>query len=108
MSGFEYKNNILQISKSPEAILSYYFEWADWLNAETGDQIESAVYSVQARANDPNPLTISASGVIDTRTFATLTNGQSDKTYTVNVEITTTNGLIDSRFFRVNVQHRSA
>jgi len=108
MSGFEYKNNILQINKSPEAVLSYYFDWVDWLDSSNGDAVQSAAYAIQARANDPAPLTIAASGVIDTQTFATLTGGQSDKTYTVSVTITTTNGLVDSRFFRVIVKHRSA
>jgi hypothetical protein len=105
-TGFEYKNNILQISKSPAAELAYYFDWADWL--EDGDTVSSVNYSIQARANDPLPLTNQGHGVQGSKTFVSLSGGQLDKAYTVTATVQTANGLADSRYFKVNVLNRSA
>jgi hypothetical protein len=105
-TGFEYKNNILQISKSPAAELAYFFDWVNWL--DDGDNIASVSYTIQARANDPQPLTNQGHGVQGTKTFVSLSGGQVDKTYTVTATVETGNGLTDSRYFKVNVQHRSA
>lgn len=105
-TGFEYKNNILQISKSPAAELAYFFDWADWL--DDGDTVVSVNYSIQARANDPQPLTNQGHGVQGSKTFVSLSGGNLDKTYIVTATLETANGLVDSRYFKVNVQNRSA
>lgn len=105
-TGFEYKNNILQIDKAPTAELAYYFDWSNWL--DDNDSLASVNYTIQARANDPQPLTNQGHGVQGAITFVSLSGGQVDKTYTVTATIETGNGLSDSRFFKVNVRHRSA
>lgn len=106
MNGFEQINQVLWISKDPEAQLFYTFDWADWLNA--GDAIDTAVYTITARVNDPDPLVKLSNGIQGSKTYIELGAGQSGKSYTVSVKVTTTDGLIDSRYFKVKVEPRSA
>lgn len=96
----------LQISKDPEAKLTYTLDWAQWL--ETGDAISTATWTVVTRANDPVPLIKVTDGVQGTKTFITLDNGQVGKSYTVFCKIVTDDGLEDRRFFKVKVEDRSA
>jgi len=105
-TGFELKGNLLTIDKDIEAVLSYAFDWSDWLY--TGDTILSAEYTVQARLNDPNPIVIEVSGVSEKTTFCYLSGGQLNKTYQVSCKITTGLGLTERRVFSVNVINRSA
>lgn len=107
ITGFEILNQQLQISKDPEAILTYRFDWNDWL--ESGDSILTAVYTVQSRANDPKPVVSSASGMeAGNITYITLSGGQVEKVYTVTVKVTTSNGLQERRNFKLKVNNRSA
>jgi hypothetical protein len=96
----------LQISKDPEAKLTYTLDWAQWL--ETGDSIATATWTVVTRANDPTPLIKVTNGIQGTKTFITLDNGQVGKSYTVFCKIVTDDGLEDRRFFKVKVEDRSA
>lgn len=106
MSGFEQINQQLWISKDPEAQLFYTFDWTDWL--ATGDNIATAVYSVSARINDPDPIVKVTSGIQGKTTYVELKDGQEGKSYVVTVKVTTSNGLVDRRNFRVKVESRSA
>lgn len=105
-TGFEYKNNLLQIDKDLEAVLAYTFDWVEWL--DEGDSLVTAEYTIQTRSNDPRPLVNVDSGITGTKTYIQLSNGQLDKVYTVTVKVTTANDLIDRRNFRVRVINRSA
>ena len=105
-SGFTQTTQGLQIEKDTEAQLTYTFDWADWL--ESGDALASVNYNITARANDPDPLVIISSGIAGTKTFVELKEGQEGKSYIVTARITTTDGNIDRRYFRVKVQARSA
>ena len=105
-SGFQQTTQGLQIEKDTEAQLVYTFEWSDWI--PTGDSLTSVEYSIAARANDPDPLIIESSGLTGTKTYVELSNGQQGKSYVVTAKVTTTDGLIDRRFFRVKVLARSA
>ena len=104
--GFLQTNTGLEIDKDTQAELTYTFEWSDWL--ETGDGVASVEYSVTARRNDPTAVTISSSGVNGTKTYAVLAGGQAEKVYIVTAKVTTSDGLIDRRAFRVNVKDRQA
>jgi len=106
--GFHQTNYGLEIDKDTEAQLVYTFNWSDWL--ETGDTISSVDYTVAARRNDPTPVTIESSGVTDsnTDTYVELAGGQADKTYIVTCKVTTADGIIDRRSFRLNVLDRKA
>lgn len=107
-TGFEPTANALWISKDVEAQLIYTFDWSTWL--EGVDTISTVDYEVAARRNDPTPLVIEDSGKAanDTKTYVELSGGQEDKAYIVSCKITTANGLIDRRSFRVQVENRSA
>lgn len=107
-TGFELTNVGLSIDKDSEAQLAYVFDWSEWL--PDGDTLASVDYTVAARRNDPTPITIVSSGLADSNTdsYVELSGGQADKTYIVTAKITTTDGLVDRRSFRVNVKNRVA
>lgn len=96
----------LQISKDPEAKLTYTLDWVNWL--PQGDSLASATWEIVARANDPDPLVKVNDGIQGTKTYITLDEGQVGKSYTVYVKIITVDGLEDRRFFKVKVENRSA
>ena len=106
-TGFEQTIQGLTIQKDTEARLFYTFDWSEWL--PVGDSLATVAYSIQARSNDPDPLLKMSEGIQSgTKTFIELSQGQQGKTYTVTAAITTANGLIDRRNFRVKVLARSA
>lgn len=105
-SGFIVTSQGLQVEKDTEAQLVYTLDWVDWL--PTGDSLSTAQWTITARANDPDPLTIVSSGISGTQTYVELDEGQEGKSYVVSCKITTTDGAIDRRFFRVKVLARSA
>lgn len=105
-TGFQQTYQGLSIDKDTEAQLTYTLDWVDWL--PQGDSLASVDYTITARANDPDPLTEVSSGISGTKTYIELSDGQEGKTYTVTAQITTTDGLIDRRYFRVKVLARSA
>lgn len=97
----------IYIEKDPQAVLTYTFDWSEWL--PTGDSIASVVYTAQARSNDPTPIVIDSSGTQSgTLTYVTLSAGQLDKIYIITAKVTTTDGLVDRRSFRVKVVNRTA
>lgn len=107
MNGFELVNQVLYISKDPEAQLFYTLDWSQWL--EDGDSISVADYTVTTRINDPEPLVKVSSGISGgNKTYIELKDGQEGKSYTVDVKVTTADGLIDRRYFKVKVENRSA
>lgn len=105
-TGFLQTNTGLEIDKDVEAELTYNFEWSDWL--DTGDSLSAVEYSVSARRNDPTAVVIASEGISGTKTYCHLTGGQADKVYIVTAKITTANGHVDRRAFRVNVKNRQA
>jgi hypothetical protein len=105
-SGFTQTLQGLTIEKDVEAQLSYSFDWVDWL--PQGDSLDTAEYTITARANDPDPLIKVSEGIDGTKTFVELKEGQLGKVYTVTCKVTTDDGLIDRRNFRVKVLARSA
>ena len=106
-TGFQKDTQGVWISKDPVAQLVYVFDWTDWL--PEGDTLASVNYTLQVRANDPEPLVRESQGVQSgTKTYVELSGGQVGKIYTVTAEITTVDGIIDRRNFRVKVENRSA
>jgi hypothetical protein len=104
-SGFVVTNSSVTIDKDPVARLKYTFDWTDWLEE---DSIVSVEYTAAARRNDPVPIEIEDQGTQGDLTFVELSGGQVNKSYIISATITTANGLIDRREFRVNVVNRSA
>lgn len=107
-TGFYQTNTGLEIDKDVEAQLVYTFNWSEWL--EEGDTIETVEYSAAARRNDPTPIVIVSSGIADsnTDTYVELSGGQTDKTYIITAKVTTSDGIVDRRNFRVRCVNRSA
>lgn len=106
-TGYEQDTLGSWIRKDPEAQLIYSMDWVDWLPA--GDAISAVTYSLQVRANDPAPLVIEDEGIVSSNlTYVELSGGQTGKTYTVTAAITTSNGLLDRRAFRIKVEPRQA
>jgi hypothetical protein len=107
-TGYEKDNIGSWISKDPEATLIYSMDWSEWLPENA--VISAVTYTLQVRANDPEPLVKGATGISqsNTVTFVELSGGQLGKTYTVTAEITTDTDLVDRRSFRIKVENRSA
>lgn len=107
-TGFYQTNTGLEIDKDVEAQLTYTFDWSEWLL--TGDTIATVEYEAAARRNDPTPIVIESSGIADsdTDTYVELSGGQTDKTYIITCKVTTQDGLVDRRNFRVKCVNRSA
>ena len=107
-TGFQQTNTGLVIDKDAEAQLIYTFDWSEWL--ESSDSIATSTYTVAARRNDPEPIEIESSGIAsgNKKTYVELSGGAANKVYIVTAKVTTANGLIDRRNFRVNVVNRSA
>ncbi len=67
--------------------------------------------TVNSAGNAPEwqtPIEIESSGFTDTLTYVELSGGQADKVYIVTAKVTTADGIIDRRAFRVNVENRQA
>lgn len=106
-TGFQQTLQGLSISKDPEAQLTYTLDWTEWL--PVGDTITTLDWTIGARANDPAPLEEESSGIQSgNKTYIELSGGQVNKVYTVTAKVTTNDGLIDRRSFRVRVENRSA
>jgi hypothetical protein len=103
-TGFEATSYGLNIAKDPSAELTYTLSWETWL--ETGDSIASQTTSVSARSNDPDPVVVDGSGIVGNKTYARLSGGVAGKQYTVTQTVTTNDGLIDTRAYRVYVENR--
>jgi len=108
ITGYQRDNTGAWIAKDPSAQLVYSMDWSKWLIAS--DKIVSVEHILQVRANDPVPLILVAEGLAqtNTQTYCEINGGQVGKIYTVTATITTENGLIDSRSFRIKVENRSA
>ena len=105
-TGFLQTADHLVITKDTEAQLTYTFDWSQWL--PTNDTISTVEYSVAARRNDPAAMVIENSGKTDTQTYVELSGGAEGKVYIVTAKVTTSDGLVDRRNFRINVVARSA
>jgi hypothetical protein len=105
-SGFTQTLQGLTIEKDTDAQLFYTFDWSDWL--PESDSLATVEYTITARSNDPDPLIKVSEGLQGASTYIELKEGQLGKVYTVTCKITTVDGLIDRRNFRVKVLARSA
>ena len=107
ITGYRKDAQGIYILKDPSAELVYTFDWSEWL--PTGATLSSVNYTLQVRANDPSPLVRLTQGVSGgNKTYVELGGGQVGKVYTVTAQIVTSDGSIDRRNFRVQVENRSA
>ena len=94
------------IAKDPQAQLVYSMEWNQWL--ATGQSLAGVTYTVSTISGDSAPLTKVSSGISGTQTYCELSGGTAGELYTVTASITTDDGSLDRRSFRVKVDNRSA
>ena len=95
------------IEKDPDATLDYTMDWSDWLSS--GDPLDQVVWTVSTITGDPRPMTL-GSNTTNTNTGVStvlVSNGSAGNVYTLTCRVTTDNGLIDERFFRLFVKNRT-
>jgi hypothetical protein len=95
------------IEKDPDARLDYTIDWSDWVSNDT---LQTAVWRTSTITGDPAPLTL-VSNVTNTGqgvSTVLITGGSAGNTYTVTCKVTTTNALIDERYFRIIAKNRTA
>lgn len=105
-TGFRQDNIGSYIDKDPGATLVYSIDWTDWL--ESGDAIANSAMTTTTITGDPAPLTIVSNGFQANTdiAYAEISGGSAGNLYTITNTITTENGLIDRRAFRIRVQAR--
>jgi len=106
LTGFKQDHIGSWIQKDPGAVLIYSVDWTDWLYG--GDTLSSTTWTITAITGDPagTALRAQGAGVTTTKSYATIDRGTDGEIYTVTCRIVTTNGLIDSRRFRIKVEER--
>lgn len=96
------------IEKDPQARLDYTIDWSDWLVGSA--TITNSHWTVSTIASDPLPMAEFKSNVLDAGTALCtvyLANGSIGNTYTITNRITTTDNLVEERFFRIVVKDRT-
>lgn len=103
-TGFKQDVQGSYIEKDPGSTLIYSLDWTDWL--ETGDSIANSVMVVNTIVGASN-VTVVSSGIQNANvTYAELSGGSAGNTYTVTNTVTTDNGLVDVRRFKLKVVNR--
>lgn len=105
-TGFQKDVNGYWIEKDPQARLIYTLDWSDWLL--NNDTIASVQYTVTNTGDAQNDLTIVSSGSqLNYTTFVELSKGVNKEIYTITAKVTTAEGLIDRRSFRIKIKERA-
>tara|TARA_A100001391_G_scaffold120932_2_gene82350 strand:- start:167 stop:502 length:336 start_codon:yes stop_codon:yes gene_type:complete len=108
LTGFKQDRAGLYIEKDPFSLLDYTLDWTNWM--PTGDTIASSEINIETISGDAAPLAKSGSATVTNNTILTqkIQAGTAGNIYNVEYRITTTNGLKDSRNFRIKVLERQA
>tara|TARA_R110000868_G_scaffold181848_1_gene422798 strand:- start:177 stop:521 length:345 start_codon:yes stop_codon:yes gene_type:complete len=108
LSGFRTDRIGSYINKDPESYLDYTVDWSDWM--EVDDELAASSWAIQTIAGDTAPLTTDANTFNSSTNVATIfiRGGSVSNNYTITNTITTSNGLVSARYFRIFVQDRSA
>lgn len=107
LTGFRTDRSGAYIEKDPDAVLDYSMDWSDWLSA--GDALTTATWTVSTISGDTSPMAVDSSSINTLTGIATaiVSGGTANNTYTLKCHITTDNGLVDERTFRLLVKNRS-
>lgn len=102
MLGFKYDKNGPYIEKDPNATKDYAIDFAAEGDSFLidGDTLVSAVWTVPAGLNKVNEL------MHATKPKVVLSGGTLATSYLVNCRITTANGIVDDRSFRVIIKEQ--
>ena len=106
-TGFQKDVTGYWIEKDPQAQLVYTLDWSEWLL--NNDEIASVQYTVSTTGvNIADDLNIVSSGSqLGYTTFVELRKGVDKEIYTVTAKVTTTEGLVDRRSFRIKIKTRT-
>jgi hypothetical protein len=107
ITGFKADQYGAYIEKDPQANLDYSVDWSDWL--AQGDNLRTSSWTISTVSGDGSPLTQTANTTNTNTSTSTIyvSGGSAGNTYTVTNHITTDNGLVDERYFRIRVKNRS-
>jgi len=100
LTGFQEDRVGAYIEKDPYAVLDYSLDWTNWM--PSGDTITSIAVSADAG------ITIDSTTNTDYIATANISGGTAGNIYNIEFKIVTTNGLRDSRNFRIKVLERQA
>jgi hypothetical protein len=89
------------IVKDPGSTLDYTIDWTNWLGTDT---VSSVTYTLASGITTSTAIGGSATSTTDTTTTVNITGGTAGNIYNVKAEMTTTNGRVAVRNFRVKVQ----
>lgn len=106
LTGFQEDRVGAYIDKDPYAVLDYSLDWTNWMPA--GDTIASITVTAETITGDASPLTIDSSTNTNYIVTANISAGTAGNIYNIEFKIVTTNGLQDSRNFRIKVIERQA
>ena len=104
LTGFQQDRVGHFIEKDPYAVLDYSLDWTNWM--PTGDTISAITITAETISGDAAPLAIDSSTNTNYIATANISGGTAGNIYNVEYKITTTNGLKDSRNFRIKVVER--
>lgn len=104
LTGFKEDRVGIFIEKDPYAVLDYTLDWTNWM--PSGDTITSISVSAETITGDTTPLTIDSTSNTNYLATANISAGTAGNIYNVEFKIVTTNGLQDSRNFRIKVLER--
>ena len=104
LTGFQEDRVGTYIEKDPYAVLDYSLDWTNWMPA--GDTITSATVTAETISGDASPLAVDSTTNTDYIVKAVISGGTAGNIYNLEYKIVTTNGLQDSRNFRIKVLER--
>lgn len=93
------------IDKDPGSRLIYSMDWSEWL--PLGDTLSTATYTISTIAGDTAAIVKHSQGVEGGDvSYVELSGGSAKEIYTVTATVTTVDGAIDKRRFRLKVNDR--
>lgn len=104
LTGFKSDNQGTYIIKDNKATLDYTLDWTNWM--PTGDTISSATVTASNTLGDSSSIAVDSTTTTDYKVTAYISGGETGQIYNIEYVINTTNGLVDSRNFRIKVVER--
>ena len=87
--------------KDPGSTLDYTIDWTNWLGSDT---VSSVSYTLDSGITTSTAIGGSATATTSTTTRVNITGGTAGTIYNVKAEMTTTEGRVVVRNFRVKVE----
>jgi hypothetical protein len=104
LTGFKEDRVGTYIEKDPYAVLDYTLDFTNWM--PDSDTISTIAVTAETISGDSSPLVVDSSTNTDYLVTATISGGTAGNIYNLEYKIDTTNGLKDSRNFRIKVVER--